>query len=218
LPLLALPLPAALALVLLAAQAAGSGASEDGGGTGDAGDLDDPALAARIRDGDRAAFRAFFERHYDRLFGYLRRMRVPADVADDLAQTAFVYVWTHRDGIDPAQSLRSYLFRIGHTRALNHFRDTRKHAYDAPPDDPDAPRPSPAPAPDAETEASLVQERLRAAIAELPARRRAVFELCFVEDLTYREAAETLDISVKTVENQMTAAFKHVRAALAMYR
>ena len=56
------------------------------------------------------------------------------------------------------------------------------------------------------------------AVAALPERRRAVFELCFVEGLTYRETAEVLEISPKTVEHQMSSAFKALREALADWR
>jgi RNA polymerase sigma-70 factor (ECF subfamily) len=50
------------------------------------------------------------------------------------------------------------------------------------------------------------------AVSELPPRRKEVFELCFMEGLTYREVAEVLEISPKTVENQMGHALKSVRA------
>lgn len=174
-------------------------------------DLDDAELARRIREGDHAAFRRFFERHHGPLMSYLRRRGVPPEAAEDLVQQAFVYVWEHRDRIDPQQSLRAYLFRIGTTRALNHFRDTARFTEaDA------ATRATAADveAPDADVRHRELLQTLDEAIAALPERRRAVFELCFVHDLTYREAAQALDISVKTVENQMGHAFKAIRARL----
>jgi RNA polymerase sigma-70 factor (ECF subfamily) len=174
----------------------------------------DASLAAQIRDGDREAFRRFYERHHEALFRYLRRRGVATDVAQDLVQKAFLYVWEHRGRIDPGQSLRGYLFRIGYTRMLNHVRDAPPHDAAAAPDDQAASAPSPA----AEAAHRDLKEALEAAIEHLPERRRAVFELCFVEDLTYREAAEALDISPKTVENQMHRAFRALRESLADYR
>ena len=173
-------------------------------------DLDDAALAERIRTGDERAFRAFFERHHDALYGYLRRRRVSPDVCDDLVQNAFLYVWQNRQQIEPGKSLRAYLFRIAHTRALNHFRDTRRLTDDTALDF----EPADLPGPDDHAEHAMMQEALHAAIATLPDKRREVFELCFVEGLTYREAAEALEISVKTVENQMGAALKTIRVAM----
>ena len=175
-------------------------------------DLDDGALARRIRDGDAAAFKAFFDRHHPALFRYLRRRGVPADVSEDLLQNAFLTLWERRADIDEHRSLRALLFRIAHTRALNHFRDTAKFA------DPEAaPEPADAATPDASADYHLMQDALRKAVDRLPPRRRAVFELCFMEELTYREAAEALGISVKTVEHQMGHALKAVRKEMAAY-
>lgn len=175
-------------------------------------DLDDSALARRIKDGDRAAFETFFRRHHAALFRYLTRRGCPGDVAEDIIQNAFVYIWRRRDEINPNKSLRGYLFTIGYSRMLNHTRDTAK--FDRAVDLDGQPG---AAAPDAAAEHQLLQERLRAAIDALPERRRAVFELCFMEDLTYREAADVLGIAQKTVENHMRLALKDVRVALAAF-
>lgn len=178
-------------------------------------DLDDPALARRIRDGDRAAFRAFFERHHGVLYGFLRRRGVPAATCEDVVQVAFLTIWERREQIDASKSLRAFLFRIAYNRALNHVRDTARLAPDA--EIPEEATPA-AGAPDHDAEATLLRRRLDAAIAALPEGRRAVFELCFLHELTYREAAETLGVAVKTVENQMGRALKAIREALAAYR
>lgn len=175
-------------------------------------EMDDEELARRISGGDRTAFRAFFDRYHGLLFGYLRRRGVGPAASEDLVQQAFVTVWEKRADIDPSRSLRSFLFKIGYNRALNHFRDRAKFIGD------DGLADEPAPAnPEASAEHALLRERLLEAVKTLPERRRAVFELCFLEDLTYREAADVLDISIKTVENQMAAALKTIRKAFADY-
>jgi RNA polymerase sigma-70 factor (ECF subfamily) len=76
-------------------------------------------------------FRRFFGRHQGRLLGYLRSRGVPSSEAEDIVQTAFLYVWEHRNEIDPDQSLRAYLFRIGYTRTMNHLRSASKFDPDA---------------------------------------------------------------------------------------
>ncbi|QXD15347.1 RNA polymerase sigma-70 factor [Rhodocaloribacter litoris] len=181
---------------------------------GAVGELDDVELARRIHRGDRQGFRLFFERYHAFLLHYLERMGVPPDVAEDLVQQAFLAVWERRAQIDPSRSLRAFLFRIGHNRALNHFRDSRRLSYEA-----ELPElPDPAPGADRRTDATFLRARLHEAVGRLPERRRAVFELCFLQGLTYREAAEVLDISPKTVENQMAQALRHLRSALAGFR
>jgi RNA polymerase sigma-70 factor (ECF subfamily) len=171
-------------------------------------------LAQRIREGDQQAFRTFFNRHHGRLFGYVCSRGVPEDAAADLVQNAFVYVWTHRKDIDPDRSLRAYLFRIGYTRALNYFRDTASVDGDAELDlRPDASTP----APDDDAQIQLLRETVDDAIEQLPERRRAAFRLCFIEGLTYREAADALDVTRKTVENHISHALRDLRETLDGY-
>lgn len=172
-------------------------------------DLDDPELARRIRDGDRQAFRAFFDRYHGLLYGYLRRRGTDPATCEDLVQQAFVVIWERRGKIDQDRSLRAFLFKIAYNRALNHFRDHARFVGD----DGLSARAASRGNPEAGAEFALMQDTLRDVVAGLPERRRAVFELCFLEELTYREAADVLGISIKTVENQMGAALKDLRAA-----
>ncbi len=173
-------------------------------------DLETDDLARRIRDGDREAFRTFFERHHGRLLGYVRSRGVPREAAEDLVQNAFVYLWQHRKRIDPNQSLRAYLFRIGYTRAVNHHRDAERVDPDA---DPQAAAPSPD-TPEDDVLTAELRDQIDAAVAHLPERRRTVFELCFLHGLPYREAADALSITRKTVENHMRLALQDLRQAL----
>ena len=173
--------------------------------------LDDRELARRIRDGDHQAFKQFFDRYHATLMGYLQRKGLTGEAAQDIVQNAFIWVWDHRETIEPQKSLRALLFRIGYTRMLNFHRDHAKFERHEELSTLTASRAG-------SPEYSMIREKLMEAMAALPERRRAVFELCFLEEMTYRETAEALEISVKTVENQMSHALKAVRAALADYR
>lgn len=178
---------------------------------------DDPVardLSQRIRDGDPEAFRTFFDRHHGRLFGYVCSRGVPEAAAADLVQNAFVYVWTHRDEIDPDRSLRAYLFRIGYTRTLNYFRDTASVDGSA---DLDLRPDASASSPESDAQGRLLRETVDRAIEQLPERRRAAFRLCFIEGLTYREAAEALDVTRKTIENHISHALRDLRETLDGY-
>lgn len=175
--------------------------------------LDDGELARRIQQGDHSAFKHFFDRYHAALVSYLRRRGLSAEVTEDLVQNAFVAIWERRSEIDPSKSLRAFLFRIGYTRALNHFRDHAK--FDRESDleiKPAASKTNEA------AEFNIVHERLLKVIDTLPTRRKAVFELCFLEDMTYRETAEMLGVSIKTVENQMAFALKTIRAAMLEFK
>jgi RNA polymerase sigma-70 factor, ECF subfamily len=173
-----------------------------------AAELADTDLARRIRSGDAGAFREFFDRYHGPVLAYLARRGLTEEEADDVAQAAFVALWERRDGIDEGRSLRGYLFRAAHNRALNHFRDHSRFVSDA-----DA-EPVAAETPLDAAEHAEIFAALEAAVASLPERRRATFELCFMQQLSQREAAEILGITVKTVENQMRHALRHIRERL----
>jgi len=178
-------------------------------------DPDGQSLARRIRAGDRDAFRTFFDRHHERLIGYVTGRGIPPEVAEDIVQNAFLYIWDNRDKIEPDQSLRAYLFRIGYTRALNHRRDEASVDRDVEPSNPrDVRFSSSGSNPSSDVISAEVREQIDEAIASLPERRRTVFELCFLQDLTYQEAAEALDITRKTVENHMGLALRDLRDRL----
>jgi len=165
-------------------------------------------MAEAIKRGDRTAFRGFFDRYHAPLLRYLIHRNVDEEAAEDLVQNAFVHVWEKRAEIRPEGSLKGLLYRIAYTRALNHFRDTARFVNSEPEDvEPSQAHANPA-------EADEIRARIAEAVASLPERRRAVFELCMLEGFSYRETAETLNVSTKTVENQMGHALKAVRRLL----
>ena len=174
--------------------------------------LDDPNLAARIKKGDHSAFKDLFDLHHAELYRYLVSRKVPGNIAEDLVQQAFVKIWEMRSDINEDLSLRAYLFRIAYTRMLNHFRDQAK--FDDSGDIPDTAGSTVLRA-DSATQQREIREAIAKALETLPERRRAVFELCFLKEFSYKETAEALEISVKTVENHMGHALKAMRKALA---
>jgi RNA polymerase sigma-70 factor (ECF subfamily) len=132
---------------------------------------------------------------------------ISKETAEDLIHKAFIYIWEHRGQINPKKSLRAYLFKIGYTRMLNHIRDHKKFVDS----EPDLASTQNITAEDDLQNKQLVNA-IEQAIEKMP--KKMVFEMCFIQDFTYREIAETLDVSIKTVENHMGLAFKDLRSAL----
>lgn len=165
-----------------------------------------------IKEGDEKAFKVFFDEHYDALYIFLRNRSVRRDVAEDLIQKAFVYIWENRQNIKPHLSLKAYLFRIAYTRMLNHF-DQKKDFLDL-----EKQTNGISTTPHDSAEFNDLREAFHKAIEEMPEKRRLVFESCFLQDLTYKETAKIMSISVKTVENHMALAFKDLRKALKIFK
>jgi RNA polymerase sigma-70 factor (family 1) len=175
---------------------------------------DEQTQTAALRHGDEATFEAVFRQWYAPLCGYAARLTDgDLDAAEDLVQQVFVKLWEQRARLDIAWSLKGYLYKTVHNSALNRLRSVKTHSKyldfnaaqleneQTPPDYP----------------ARELAERLQQALGKLPPQCRHVFELSRFEDLKYREIADQLGISIKTVEAQMGKALRILRLQLADY-
>lgn len=158
---------------------------------------------------------ALFQGYYAPLASAVARVVRDRDVAQDLVQDVLTRVWHNRATIELTTSWRAYLHRAALNAALRHQeRAARTVALD---DALPAGTPEPA-APTSDTLADFHHRETSAAVAaaltHLPTECRRVFELSRFEELSYREIAETLEISPKTVENQMGKALRILRQQL----
>ncbi|MEO9886937.1 MAG: RNA polymerase sigma-70 factor [Balneola sp.] len=176
-------------------------------------EFNDPELALKIKKGDHEAFKKFFDRHSAYLLNFLIKRGTAKEAAKDLVQQAFVMIWEKRDQIDETKSLRAYLFRIAYTRMLNLFRDHAKYNEEV---DPEL-NASSEEEPDPETN-DVLNKAIEHAISSMPDKRQEVFRMCFIQEFTYKEAAQVMDVSVKTIENHMGLALKDMRESLKEYR
>lgn len=173
---------------------------------------DDVALVERLRRGDERALDALLVRFWRPLVAYAERLADTRDAAEDIAQRTFCRVWERRAEWRPTGSLRGLLYRVAHNLAVSerragqaHERAARVHvdrgAYVRTPLD--------------AVEESQLRARLERAIQELPARRRQVFVLRCLHDLSYKEISEVMGTSTQTVANQLSRALTTLRLALA---
>ncbi len=177
--------------------------------------LDGKELSVEIRNGNQQAFRTFYDRHYPGLYRFMVSRGMSHDEAADLVQNAFVMIWERRSDIDEKKSLRAFLFQIAYSRMLNHISYQSRFAGEVPPaaqtgeineiDETDSEK---------DLHYGELLSRVRKIIAAMPEKRAMVFELCFMKQFTYKETAEALGVSQKTVENHMTLAFRNLRLEL----
>lgn len=174
---------------------------------------DDPELLLSIKSGDHKAFKSFFDKHHAFLFHFLLKKGMSEQQAEDLVQQSFVLIWEKRSNIDPQKSLRAYLFRIAYTRMLNVIRDHSK--FD---DNVETIQKESSESADFILQNQELGQAIETAIQSMPEKRQTVFRLCFIQEFTYKDAAEVLDVSVKTVENHMGLALKELRGKLEGFR
>lgn len=175
---------------------------------------DENKLFLSIREGDQQAFEQVFRKYYKYLCAFAARMLGDADSAEEIVQDFFVRLWEKREQLSIDTALKSYLFRSVRNSCLNYLKHekvkdqyARNCAEEAGKQDFD----------DCFMEVGLEQD-IRKTIDALPPRRREIFILSREEGLKYKEIAEHLQISVKTVEAQMGQAIRFLRENLKKYK
>jgi RNA polymerase sigma-70 factor (ECF subfamily) len=173
---------------------------------------EDIALFERIQKNDLPAYEIIFKRYYGELyrfaFSYLRE----ATIAEEIAQEVFLYIWEKRKKITIQTTLKTYLYSAVKNKCLNYIRlelprqqstadisevvigISEKH-HD-------------------EGENERLKKYIQTAINNLPTKCRQIFMLSRNAGMTYDEIAEELNLSKKTVENQMGIALKKLRESL----
>ncbi len=202
------------------------GDSAHSGNEGGQPDLpEERALVASIRMGDEGAFRALFEQYYEPLVAWAERLVQHSDAARDIVEDVFTRLWLRRDTLDLRGSITAYLYTAVRLEAIDYrrhqasvLRRDQAVAHDlieshtvpglgATPQSPDT---------------TVAVDELRAAIRDairtLPERCAIIVTLRWEHQLSHAEIAQTLGIAVKTVENQLTIAFRALRERLDEFR
>src|SRR5690606_39051004 len=168
-------------------------------------------LFDKIKTGDEKAFEALFRHFYPHLCLYATQILKNTSAAEEIVQELFVRLWEKREKTEIETSVKNYLFRAVKNHCLNYIKHNQiKNEYSQKilaetdifsADD------------NFDTQTELFQ-KIEESIAELPEKRQEIFRLSRKEGLKYREIAEKMNISVKTVETQMGLAIKTLREKL----
>jgi len=170
-------------------------------------------LVDKIRAGNEMAFEKLFRQYYRPLCLFATGILRDDEMAEEVVQDFFVKLWDRREGFTVETSVKNYLFRSVKNLSINvikHEQIKLKHAQQA----------------IAQAEANDYKDHfleidlelaIEKSIDELPEKRREIFRLSREEGLKYREIAERLNISIKTVEVQMSLAIKTLREKLKRY-
>lgn len=171
-------------------------------------------LVALFQKDKEHAIEVLFRNYYKYVCGVLYPVLKEKTVIEDVAQDVFYDLWRKREKLDINTSLSAYLKRAAINKALNHIRDQRMKFDDY------------AEMPQMKSKELNSQRKIelnelevlvKSSIDKLPERCRIIFSLSRYEKMSYREIAKHLDISVKTVENQISKALKELRIHLKPY-
>ena len=166
--------------------------------------------------GNEEAFREIFDFYYPRLYRFALRYLKSETLAEDFVMEVLAGIWEKKHYIRQHETFENYLFTAARNRLINGWQRKIEKllSLDAITLD------NSAEAPVFHDDAILSKELetvYRNSLSALPAQRRLIFQLHRSEQLSYKEIARRLDISPKTVENQIGAALKQLRGAMLRY-
>jgi len=163
--------------------------------------------------GDEDAFRQIFTYYYPRLYRYAMRYLKNEAPAEDFSMEVLARVWEKKRTIHDYKTFENYLFTAARNRLINHWQRRVEGLLSL-----DAANPGNNPGYFEDAMLSKELENVyRNSLSALPDQRRLIFHLHRNEQLSYKEIASTLNISPKTVENQIGAALKQLRVAMMQY-
>jgi RNA polymerase sigma-70 factor (ECF subfamily) len=172
---------------------------------------DERAWILVAQGGDQAAFGQLVRRHQRRAYAVARAIVLNHEDAEDAVQEAFLHAYRALDRFRPDQAFGAWLHRIVANAALDLTRRRKVREADELPESVASPFRDPA-------ESSDLRKRLRDALAELPARQRAVIVLHDIEGFKHAEIGKTLDIPEGTARSDLHYARARLREALGDFR
>jgi RNA polymerase sigma-70 factor, ECF subfamily len=174
-------------------------------------DVPEPELIARCQQGDEAAFRELVDRHKELVFGVLARSSVDRSRVEDLAQEVFLKIYRGLPYFRGEARLTTWIFRIV-LNLLAQESQKRRAAREVPLDA-EQPRHEPR-SPDRAMSDLELRDRLEKAMAQLPPNYRLLVAGHYLNDVTYEDLAEALDIPLGTVKTHLHRAKRQLRALL----
>lgn len=174
--------------------------------------LSDDEILKMLKQGKKEIIKYLFDLYYDDLCIYAYKLIEKQEIAEEVVQDIFIYCWEKRNTITIKSSIKNYLSRAVKNQSINYLKskyanlsfeeidagDKDSHSSNA----------------NGHIVYNELSELANEAIKSLPERCGLIFRLSRTFGLTYKEIAEQLNISVKTVENQMIIALKRLREYL----
>ena len=170
-------------------------------------------LAARIAaERDKLAFAELFDHFAPRLNAYLQRQGTDRQMAEEIAQDAMIVLWNKAHLFDSQKSsISTWLFRVARNRRIDLLRRDKSDRID--PNDPIF-QPSAPEAADTEMDATIRDERVRLAMANLREEQLVLIKQAFFEGLSHSQIAEQSNLPLGTVKSRIRLAFKKLREEL----
>lgn len=173
--------------------------------------MEENELILLLKQSNQEAFTTLYKKYWKQVYNFSRLYLTSQSVAEEVVQEVFIKVWESRDFMREGDNFKGLLFIITRNLIFNMHRKNQNEdfykmtvlsamesSYDI----------------EEEIDAKNLSEYIDLLIADLPPRRREIFNLSRKENKSYKEISQLLGVSEKTVENQIGEALKFLRKNL----
>jgi len=174
--------------------------------------ISDNLLVTRIQHNDKDAFKSLYNRYSKKIYFFSLKYLGNNVEAEELVQSVFINVWENRESLDATNSVKNYIYKAAVNYIYNYLRKKTIRA-----------RFIESETNKGEIHSNLTYEQvffhdlersIDSIVETLPSQQQRIFQLSRYEGLTQKEIAKKLDLSVRTVENQIYRALKIIKNIL----
>jgi RNA polymerase sigma-70 factor (ECF subfamily) len=173
-------------------------------------------IIRQFKQGDHHSFRVLYEKYAPKLYAFSKKYLQSTEDVEEIVQEVFLRIWEKRSNIDEYQSFSAYVIQAAKHRIFNGFRKkVNEQAYIdflVFADD------SSKNYTELDVDYRDIKIKVENAISAMPPKRQEIFRMSREKGLKNKEIADQLEISIKTVENQMGQALKFLRDELSDYQ
>jgi RNA polymerase sigma-70 factor (ECF subfamily) len=174
--------------------------------------ISDNYLVTKIRDDNKDAFKSLYDRYSKKLYFFSKKYLYSNEEAEELVQSVFISIWEHRQSLDATKPVKSYIYKSAVNYIYNYMK--KKAIRD---------NFIKAEMQKGEIQCNITYDQvffhdlersIDSIVDTFPSQQQKIFQLNRFQGLTYNEIAKKLDLSVRTVENQVFRALKVIKYKL----
>lgn len=162
---------------------------------------------------DQQAFKQLYQQLFFRLYQFAYSFIRSKESAEEVVNDVFMGLWQKKDSLDQIRNIQVFLYVAVRNASMNHLRK-KKLPLPASLDELTVEHIRLVATPETQMISTEMRQRVHDAVDSLPARCRLIFKLVKEDGLSYKEVAEILDISYKTVDTQLYVALKKLSSTL----
>lgn len=170
-------------------------------------DQTDEVLLVKLKRGNIRSFEAIYDRYAPMVLNFVRKMIKDQMRAEDITQNIFMRLYVSRNSLEPGLSLKNWLFVCARNESLDVLRSKWAKVQEIMED-------AQVSVPEDEMIRRESAAQLRTMVDDLPDQRAKILKMSKLDDLSNREIAERLGLSVRTVEKHLELALKDLRGKL----